>query len=98
MRKHTPGPWLYKNSAIIAPDVPAWDDPEAPPTTIVDLRGTMGGIDTRADANVMAAAPELLDALEELREAVTELYKAGRISAEPFVRAGNAIARARGEA
>lgn len=38
----------------------------------------------------------LLDALRDLREASTEAYKAGRIPAEPFVRAGNVIAEAEG--
>lgn len=31
-------------------------------------------------------------ALRDLREACTDAYKAGRIAAEPFVRAGNALA------
>lgn len=39
---------------------------------------------------------ELLAALRDLREACTDAYKSGRISAEPFVRAGNVIARAEG--
>jgi hypothetical protein len=33
----------------------------------------------------------LLTALSDLREAAADAYKAGRISAEPFVRAGNVL-------
>ena len=50
---------------------------------------------SRADARLIAAAPALLAALADLREAATDAYKAGRIAAEPFVRAGNVIADAR---
>lgn len=38
--------------------------------------------------------PETLRALVDLREACAEAYKAGRIDAEAFVRAGNVIAKA----
>jgi hypothetical protein len=38
----------------------------------------------------------LVEALKDLRAAVTDAYKAGRIPAEPFVRAGNVIAKAEG--
>lgn len=44
-----------------------------------------------------ADAPDLLAALRDLREACVDAYKAGRIPAEPFVRAGNVIAKAEGE-
>lgn len=45
-----------------------------------------------------AEKAELLDALLDLRAACTDAYKAGRIPAEPFVAAGNVIAKAKGEA
>ena len=51
----------------------------------------------KANAHLIAAAPELLEALRDLREAATEAYKIGRIDPEPFVRAGNVIAKAIGE-
>ena len=37
---------------------------------------------------------QLLTTLKDLREAVTDVYKQGRIPAEPFVAAGNVIAKA----
>lgn len=49
-----------------------------------------------ANANLIAAAPDLLAALRDIRAACADAYKAGRIDAEPFVRAGNAIAKAEG--
>lgn len=58
----------------------------------------IGGFDdmleTSANADLIAAAPDMLEALRDLREAATEAYKAGRIDAEVFVRAGNVIAEA----
>ena len=42
-----------------------------------------------------AQAPELLAALQDLRYAATDAYKAGRVPAEPFIRAGNVLAKAR---
>ena len=50
-----------------------------------------------ANARLMSAAPALLEALRDLREATTDAYKAGRIPAEPFVRAGNVLAKAEGK-
>lgn len=43
---------------------------------------------------LIAAAPDLLAALRDLVDATTDAYKAGRIAAEPFVRARNVIAQA----
>lgn len=63
---HTPGPWRYEKSkcAILAGEDKVEDGLVVEPaTSIVDLYGAMGGEDTDADARLMAAAPELLDAL-----------------------------------
>lgn len=43
-------------------------------------------------AKLVALSPEIMDALRDLREASTEAYKQGRVTAEPFVRAGNLLA------
>lgn len=40
---------------------------------------------------------ELLETLENLHFAVIDVYKSGRIPAEPFVQAGNIIAKTRSE-
>lgn len=36
---------------------------------------------------------EVLEALRDLREATVDVYKIGRVAAEPFVRAGNVLAK-----
>lgn len=62
---HTPGPWFYDKAydRIIAPShSPVWC-PEKGFTSVVCLFGAMGGDDTDADARLIAAAPELLEAL-----------------------------------
>jgi glutamate mutase epsilon subunit len=40
-----------------------------------------------------ALLAEAVAALQDLRDAATNAYKAGRIPAEPFVRAGNVLAK-----
>ena len=83
--KHTPGPWK-----VIQPE----HDPNA-----YDVATEAGGQIARlpwkceANARLIAAAPELFEALRDLREACVDAYKQARIEAEPFVRAGNVLAR-----
>jgi hypothetical protein len=73
MTKHTPGPWKHNDKRhciesttdwLIPPDDPS--DLEPIPTDVVCLYGAMGGNDTKADARLIAAAPELLEALQGL--------------------------------
>lgn len=83
--EHTPGPWsadkMTGGSWCVCTD-----------------SGAIADVWTTAqDARLIAAAPELLQALAVLRGACTQAYKAGRIAAEPFVRAGNVIAKAEGK-
>ncbi len=72
--RHTPGPWEYlpKQCAIVSkaewfvePDEENGEDGIR--TCIVDLMGAMSGNDTGADAQLMAAAPELLEALKRIQ-------------------------------
>jgi hypothetical protein len=93
--KHTPGPWY-------------WDDEDALPWTdydgvehapfLVDRNGryVMTGSDIRipkeANARLISAAPELLEALKELRD----WYKDA--TGLPAVAANAAIAKAEGRA
>lgn len=82
MRKHTPGPWRYdpKRPAIVADVAPPWWEPvegfeeDAPTITeVAYLRGALGGYDPRADAQLMAAAPDLLEALRGLQRKLWEI-------------------------
>lgn len=65
--KHTPGPWAFDatRTAIVAPAARTpYDDGEA--VVVVTLRGAMSGADTKADTRLIAAAPDLLAALETI--------------------------------
>ncbi len=66
--KHTPGPWRVKGCKIISATASRWTPigDEREPITVIDGRGAMGGNDTDADARLMAAAPELLEALDDM--------------------------------
>ena len=70
-QKHTPGPWKYDEQRCAIVSLARWftepeDDcsGEGVRLSIVDLYGAMGGENTGADARLIAAAPELLEALE----------------------------------
>lgn len=65
--KHTPGPWRYRDDRSDIVSCVSWyqeplDGDDGLPTRIVDLVGAMGGDNTTADAKLIAAAPELLEA------------------------------------
>lgn len=72
---HTPGPWVHKNDAILSES--AWfvepnlktGDPGIP-VTVVDLYGVMNGEDTKADAALICAAPDMESILTRLTEKV----------------------------
>ena len=66
--KHTKGPWRVVENKIIGNEisVEASDLEDAIPITVIDCAGAMGGNDNKADARLIAAAPELLDALNGL--------------------------------
>jgi hypothetical protein len=88
MSKHTPGPWtpLWAPLTDAAVAVVSNDKTE---TVVVDTRRGAPNI-SRADALLMAAAPELLEALEAL---LRPTY-----TAEDVSRAVMAVLKAKGEA
>ena len=61
--KFTTGPWEHKGHQIVS--TTSWF--LSPKDAIVNLIGAMGGNDTTADARLIAAAPELYEALSDLR-------------------------------
>ena len=76
MMTHTKGPWEYRDSKIVAVNVrPDWADVGGPyadeRVTVVNLFGAMGGDDTKADAALIAASPDLLAALCRLMDLIT---------------------------
>jgi hypothetical protein len=60
--KHTPGPWRYDHAGSEIMADHATDEYGNTPVRVLDLHGAMGGDDCTADARLLAAAPELLDA------------------------------------
>lgn len=77
MSKHTPGPWRDEGYRISA---------QRGETTVVDLRSCMGGDDVQADARLIAAAPELLAALQKIA-ASAECEVVERIAREAIAKA-----------
>ena len=96
MSNHTPAPWrvdrgsMLKGVNVITPRH-EW----------ICYLGMASRPDVVADANLIAAAPELLEALEELLR-IFDVYEDGCFGAipegtAPFAAARAAIAKARGE-
>jgi hypothetical protein len=100
MSKHTPGPWEV--TRLIAENTQDNDYPGAevsfreasdhPHDAAIQIWSERA----EADAHLIAAAPDLLEALRDLRDACHSAYQRGSMDPEPFVRAGNVIAKAEG--
>ena len=73
----------------LSPSFAGWWAPEV-------VARKMGLDIDQAEAVILACRnhDSLLGALKDLREVSTDAYKAGRVLAEPFVRAGNIIEKA----
>ena len=88
MNKHTQGPWEFVDNSLVGPKIdnkPVWLRP-------VILRSETGIAE--ADARLIAAAPDLLEALENIADIVADEWGTHR----PCVmRAYAAIAKARGQ-
>jgi hypothetical protein len=92
--RHTPGPWRHdsEKSAIVSETaMEDWSlDPEifdAPvPRTVISTFGAMGGDDSAADAQLLAAAPEMLNMLQQYLTNAIEQRAAAKVYTD---RAGN---------
>ncbi len=94
MTKHTVGPWHVVDGRWIMAEVPEWEAKVAR----VERVGWGGECDkTEANARLLAAAPELLEALETLRDMIDsfdeKLLSSGR---DKMDAAEAAIKKARG--
>jgi hypothetical protein len=102
--QHTPGPWRALNRTRIEGE---WPSPDALGPHIVGYDGNAfdwvatcqvsNVSEWRANARLIAAAPDLLAALEALVTASEVAYSNGRIPALEWFNARAAIRRARGE-
>lgn len=89
---HTPGPWeRHEAGAIVGPkldDKPVW------------LRPVIARFETgvkEADARLIAAAPELLEALEFTLAALEDIFGKNKADVGAINTARAAIAKARGQ-
>ncbi len=65
MSKHTPGPWTVFDAAK-EDGISDFYGIDAPNGDAVVLYDREGGIESEADARLIAAAPDLLEALQQL--------------------------------
>lgn len=96
--KHTPGPWRVVADESAA-QVTGFPCIEADGYTVVGLEGMYGDIETDfANARLIAAAPDLLDALADAVDAWETHCESGDMMQGDWVRdARAAIAKARGQ-
>jgi hypothetical protein len=94
MSRHTPGPW--KEDAWVGTD--PYDDPDGPFVEVGNVRWSPNKVDVpaaieqTANARLIAAAPELLEACEGLLNALPSA------TTHPAIKAARAaIAKAKGE-
>jgi hypothetical protein len=97
MNEHTPGPWTYKldNDSPVNFEITT----AHAPTSIVSGCGCCDSpwVSSEADARLIAAAPELLEALEEIVKEYYENPDNGRTLRWAIDGAKEAIAKAKGE-
>lgn len=100
MTKHTPGPWVARESGTF--NLPAYDIESTAPgrhlvTVLASSVNSSAEQDDRmkADAVLIAAAPELLEALLRMRDEVREFLP--NVCGEALTQTEAAIRKARGE-
>jgi hypothetical protein len=93
--KHTPGPWIY-DAQCIDPIIIATEDRETGLARVQSWSGTPSGEECIANARLIAAAPELLQALKGLLAYTLHIMEPGDNAETLAARA--AIAKAEGRA
>lgn len=73
--KHTKGPWEYYNPTATTPDRLWIEHPESGESIADVLRLGVGDKQAEANANLIAAAPEMLEALELSLRHINELLE-----------------------
>jgi hypothetical protein len=94
MSGHTPGPWIARNWSCHSPTTVMTENPRTPRETVAECSGNGEQFGTDvcvANARLIAAAPDLLAALQ------MAVRNAGHRPSEPWFIAGNiAISKATG--
>jgi len=79
--KHTPGPWIVKENKTKYDDLFEYDIIQAQPDPEYDrILSVVFNIDSKANAQLIAAAPDLLEALKHLKnlmESTSDLTELG---------------------
>ena len=93
MSKHTPGPWLYDDeSEVISTDARLEGSKAEIAEVVTSYYGPFAA-EQQANARLIAAAPDLLEALREADKCMSGLYDGSEVQAR--IRA--AIAKATGK-
>ena len=96
MSKHTPGPWRYDRSNG-SPTTGQHMIAGAKPGYLAEVRDCGSG-DVQANARLIAAAPDLLDALQAIVKSLSDQDDEGLIEhAQQMIDARAAIAKATGD-
>ena len=98
--KHTPGPWRYEEAEVWATAPMRFNLTTAGTPMIATLckhEDAEGGFPVEANARLIAAAPELLEALEFITESyASALSNLGQTDDEALSEARAALSRVRG--
>ena len=108
MNNHTPGPWTFTSEQILDDGVAIHDDIrcfhlQSGDTVVLDGCGCCESprLDNPADAHLIAAAPDLLEALEHMLHRAHPAYVGNDYMREKLIAAREtaraAIAKAKGE-
>ena len=87
--KHTPGPWIHRNGRIFQADYDV--------LTIANVARAHNGDYSPSNGDLLAAAPDLLEALVQMLAKVRRADPDGLFDDLVVIRARAAIAKAKGE-
>ncbi len=91
--KHTPGPWTFVQGG--SGNFPTWNVRVGSNLITLPFASSMDTLD--ADARLIAAAPDLLEALKEIEPILARMYGPQAANLPPMQLVRSAIAKATGE-
>jgi hypothetical protein len=97
MSKHTPGPWKYspQTERVYFTDKKSGEEPPICEMAVSDIMAIQNEDEVAANAHLIAAAPELLEALKAVRAWLNDYNGHMGVPQTKMIRA--AIAKAEGE-
>lgn len=95
MAEHTPGPWeVFRHPAVVQIKT-VFGSPKMDMSQLVPVPSVAPGVNQEANAQLIAAAPTMLDALEEIKALKDKPGEARAALMIAQVKAENAIAAAK---